>query len=108
MSDEDLDRLDRLAAARDQSRSEAIPLAIRRGAREELIRVALERYREGEVGMRGAAEVAGLTIAEMMQEAGERGVLSNEEAPDLAAGSLPSRFVGPEVSGLPFSSRSIG
>lgn len=84
MSDEELDLLDRLAAEREESRSEAIRSAIRRGAREELIRLALQRYSHGEVGMRGAAEIAGLTIAEMMAEANERGVLSNYDEADLA------------------------
>ncbi|PSP75656.1 hypothetical protein BRC81_14820 [Halobacteriales archaeon QS_1_68_20] len=83
MSREELDLLDRLANERGESRSDAIRAAIRRGAREELIRIALQRYREGEVGMRGAAEIAGLTIAEMMHEANERGVLSNYDEADL-------------------------
>jgi len=77
MSEEELDLVERLAAERGVSRSDAIREAIRQGAREELIRIALERYREGKVGMRGAAEIAGATIAEMMHEANERGVLSN-------------------------------
>lgn len=83
MSDEELNLLDRLAAERGQSRSEAIREAIRRGAREELVRLALQRYRDGAVGMRGAAEIAGLTIAEMMREANERGVLMNYDPADL-------------------------
>ncbi len=84
MSEEELDLVARLADARGESRSNAIRAAIRRGAREELVRVAIERYREGEVGMRGAAALAGLTIAEMMTEANERGVLSSLEEADLA------------------------
>lgn len=83
MSDEELDLLDRLADERGESRSEAIRAAIRRGAREELLRIALQRYRDGEVGMRGAAEIAGLTIAETTHEANERGVLSNYDEADL-------------------------
>lgn len=83
MSDEELDLVDRLAAERGVSRSDAIREAIRQGAREELVRIALERYREGEVGMRGAAELAGQTIAEMMAEANERGVLLNYDEADL-------------------------
>ena len=83
MSDEELDLVDRLAAERGVSRSDAIREAIRRGAREELVRLALERYREGEVGMRGAAELAGVTIAEMMAEANERGILLNYDEVDL-------------------------
>lgn len=51
MSEEELSLLDKLAKQGGHSRSEAIRQAIRRGAREELIRVALHRYRDGEVGM---------------------------------------------------------
>ncbi len=84
MSDTELDLVARLAEAKGESRSDAIRQAIRQGAREELIRVALQRYQDGAVGMRGAAELAGLTIAEMMAEANDRGVLSNYDEVDLA------------------------
>jgi len=83
MSDDELDLVDRLAAESGGNRSDAIRAAIRRGAREELIRVALQRYQNGEVGMRGAAAVAGLTIAEMMHEANERGVMLQYDEADL-------------------------
>jgi len=83
MSEDELDVVERLARAKDESRSEAIRQAIRRGAHEELIRIALQRYRDGDVGMRGAAELAGLSIAEMMVEANDRGVLSNYDEVDL-------------------------
>lgn len=85
MSDEELDLLDRLAEQRGSGRSDAIREAVQRGAREELIRIALERYREGEVGMRGAAEIADVSIAQMMAEANERNVLSNYDDADLEA-----------------------
>lgn len=83
MSDEELDLVDRLAEARGASRSEVIRDALRRGAREELVRLALQRYQDGEVGIRGAARIAGLSIAEMMREANERDVLSNYDEADL-------------------------
>ena len=83
MDDEALALIDRLARHRGESRSEAIRTAIRRGAREELVRLALQRYRDDEVGMRGAADIAGLTIAEMMHEANERDVLSNYDEAEL-------------------------
>lgn len=83
MSDEELDLLDRLAEQQDGSRSDAIRAAIRAGAREELTRLALEKYQHGEVGMRGAADIAGLTIGEMMAEANERGILQNYDEADL-------------------------
>lgn len=84
MSEEELDLLDRLATQRGGGRSDAIREAIRRGAREELIRIALQRYQNGEVGMRGAAEIADVSIARMMREANERGILSNYDEIDLA------------------------
>jgi predicted HTH domain antitoxin len=83
MSSDELSLLDRLAELRGGSRSDAVREAIRVGAREELIRLALDRYRDGEVGMRGAADMAGLSIAEMMAEANDRGVLSNYDEADL-------------------------
>lgn len=84
MSEEELALVERLAESTGTSRSDAIRTALRRGAREELIRRALEEYRDGDVGIRGAADLAGLTIAEMMTEANERGVLTNYDDVDLA------------------------
>lgn len=83
MSDEELDALDRLSEARGVSRNEALRVAVRRGAREELLRIAFEQYRNGEVGMRGAAEIVGLTFGEMMDEANEREVRSNYDESEL-------------------------
>ncbi|MEZ3144521.1 UPF0175 family protein [Halobaculum sp. MBLA0143] len=84
MDDEEIDLLDRLAEERGGSRSEAIRAAVQRGAREELVRAAIEQYRDGEVGIRGAADIANLSIAEMMREANERGVLLNYDVSELA------------------------
>lgn len=85
MSDEELDLVDKLVALQGGNRSDAIREALRRGAREELIRIALQRYQDGEVGMRGAADIAGLSIAEMMAEANDRGILSNYDEADLTS-----------------------
>jgi len=85
MSEAEIDLVERLAAERGVSRSDAIRRAIRQGAREELVRIALERYREGKLGMRGAAELAGVTIGEMMAEANDRGVVANFDEADLDA-----------------------
>lgn len=83
MSDDELELLDRLATERGGGRSDAIREAVRRGAREELVRIALERYQAGAVGMRGAAEIADVSIARMMAEANDRGILSNYDEADL-------------------------
>ena len=85
MSEAELDLVERLAAERGVSRSDAIRQAIRQGAREELVRIALERYREGKLGMRGAADLADATIAEMMAEANDRGVVANLDENELGA-----------------------
>lgn len=50
---------------------------------EEPIRVAIERYRDGAVGLRGAADIAGCSIAEVMREANERGVQLNYDPSEL-------------------------
>lgn len=84
MSQEELELVERLAEQAGTSRSDAIRQALRRGAREELLRRALQAYRDDEVGMRGAAEIAGVSIAEMMAEANDCGVLTNYDEADLA------------------------
>jgi len=83
MEEEEIETVEKLADELGVSRSEAIRIAVRGGAREELVRVALRRYQEGEIGMRDAAELADKTVAEMMAEANERGVLSNYDEADL-------------------------
>ena len=47
------------------------------------LQLALERYREGNVGMRGAAEIADVPIAKVMREANERKIRSNYDEDDL-------------------------
>ena len=83
MEEEEIELVERLADEMGVSRSDAIRIAVRGGAREELVRVALRKYQEGEIGMRGAAEVADTTVADMMAEANERGVLSNYDEAEL-------------------------
>jgi len=47
------------------------------------VSTALQRYRDGEIGMRGAAAIAGCSIGEMMTHAHERGVISNYDEEEL-------------------------
>ena len=49
------------------------------------LRISLERYRKGEVGVRGAAAIADVSIARVMREANERGVRSNYDETDSRA-----------------------
>lgn len=83
MDENELEMVERLADEIGVSRSDAIRIAVRGGAKEELIRIALQRYQEGEIGMRDAAELTDMTISEIMAEANERGVLSNYDEADL-------------------------
>ncbi|WP_276251745.1 UPF0175 family protein [Haloarcula rara] len=48
------------------------------------VETALQRYQDREVGMRGAARLAGLTISEMMATADERGIVSNFDEDELS------------------------
>lgn len=83
MDEDEIEMVERLAEEMGVSRSDAVRIAVRGGAENELIRIALQRYQEGEIGMRDAAELADTTISEMMAEANERGVLSNYDEADL-------------------------
>jgi len=83
MDEDELEIVERLADEMGVSRSDAIRIAVRDGAKQELVRIALQRYQEGKIGMRDAAELADMTISEMMAEANQRGVLSNYDEADL-------------------------
>jgi len=83
VSEEELDVLGRLTAARGEGHGAVVRAVVRHEVQQELLRVAVERYSDGEVGMRGAAAIAGLSITEMMRAANEREVLSNYDASEL-------------------------
>ncbi|MFB6178544.1 MAG: hypothetical protein ABEI77_02330 [Halorientalis sp.] len=83
LSEEDVTLIDRLVELRGGTRPEIVRTAVRTCIREELLDIGLERYRNREVGLRGAAELAGLTISETMAAANERTVYSNETVREL-------------------------
>jgi predicted HTH domain antitoxin len=83
MEEDEIEMVERLAEEMGVSRSDAVRIAVRGGAKDELVRIALQRYQEGEIGMRDAAELAGTTVSEMMAEANKRGVLINYDEADL-------------------------
>jgi predicted HTH domain antitoxin len=70
MDEDEIEMVERLAEEMGVSRSDAV-------------RIGLQRYQEGEIGVRDAAELADTTISEMMAEANERGVLSNYDETNL-------------------------
>lgn len=84
LDEEMLALVEGLADETGASRSDAIRQALRWGASEALVELALQRYQSGEIGMRGAADLSGLSIGETMAEANQRGVSTDYEAADLA------------------------
>ncbi len=68
---EDLEELARLER---RDKAEVVREILVEGVRERRIEAALRLYREGKVTLWKAAELAGLSLWEMVEEAGRRGV----------------------------------
>ncbi len=83
LSKDTLREVDRLAARLKTDRSEALRRFIDRGLREARIDMALELLRERKASMGRAAEVAGVTLYEMLDLARERGIPSGYGPEDL-------------------------
>ena len=83
ISEETLAEVDRLADRLKTDRSEALRRFLERGLREARLDVALELLRESRVSMGRAAELAGVTLYEMLDLARQRGVQSGYGAQDL-------------------------
>jgi predicted HTH domain antitoxin len=83
LSKETLAEVDRLAARLKTDRSEALRRFIDRGLREAKIDSALDLLRGKKASMGRAAEMAGVTLYEMLDLARERGVPSGYGPEDL-------------------------
>ena len=83
ISEETLAEVDRLADRLKTDRSEALRRFLERGLREARLDVALELLRESRVSMGRAAELAGVTLYEMLDLARQRGVPSGYGPQDL-------------------------
>ena len=83
ISEETLAEVDRLADRLKTDRSEALRRFLERGLREARLDVALELLRESKVSMGRAAELAGVTLYEMLDLARQRGVPSGYGPKDL-------------------------
>lgn len=94
LSEPELTLLDRLVQLRGTSRSDILGDAVRSHVREQLVDIALARYHQGTVGMRGAAEIAGLPIHQMVAVAADRDVASNLDATELDRASQDLRTHG--------------
>lgn len=76
LSKETLEEVDRLAERLKTDRSEALRRFIERGLREARIDFALDLLRKGKVSMGRAAEMAGITLYEMIDLAREQRIPS--------------------------------
>lgn len=83
LPDDEVDELDAVADLLEEDRSTTIRKALRRGLREMRLRHAVGRYQAGEVSTNEAAELAGVSVAEWLQFAGERNLTTQLTREDL-------------------------
>ena len=67
--------IEKLAEILGVSRDEAFKMVLEEGIRELRLRKALELYASGKVGVKQAARIAGLSLAEWFEVAREKGLL---------------------------------
>lgn len=79
----DREELDRVAALLEQDRSTTMRQALREGMGTLRERHAVERYQHDDVSVNEAARLAGLSIADWLQLAGERGLTTQLDETDL-------------------------
>ena len=78
------DELDEVADLREQDRSTTMRQAIREGVETLRTRHAVERYGSGDVSVNEAARLAGVSIAEWLELAQARGLITQLSETDLA------------------------
>jgi predicted HTH domain antitoxin len=83
IGDEEKAELDEVAALLEQDRSTTMRQALREGVETLRTRHAVERYQSGDVSVHEAARLAGVSIAEWLELAGERGLTTQLSESDL-------------------------
>ena len=83
IADEEKAELDDVAELLEQDRSTTMRQAIREGVETLRTRHAVERYQSGDVSVNEAARLAGVSIAEWLELAGERGLTTQLDETDL-------------------------
>ena len=81
---EEKEALDELAELLEQDRSTTMRQAIREGTETLRVRHAVERYQSDDVSVNEAARLAGVSIAEWLELAHERGLTTQLDETDLA------------------------
>jgi len=84
LDEDERDELDEVAALLEQDRSTTMRRAIREGVETLRVRHAVERYGSGAVSVNEAARLAGVSIAEWLELAQERGLTTQLDETDLA------------------------
>lgn len=81
--DGDKEELDEVATLLEQDRSTTMRQALREGVETLRTRHAVERYQSGDVSVNEAAQLAGLSIAEWLELAQDRGLTTQLDETDL-------------------------
>lgn len=86
MEPEVYDIINKIAEEERVDKTKAIKILVFAGWKELRLEKALEKYKEGFVSIDKAAEIAGLTVNEMMQEAAAHGIKSEETLEEFREG----------------------
>jgi predicted HTH domain antitoxin len=81
--DDDEDALETVADLLGEDKSTTIRKALREGLHDLRVREAVLQYQSGKVGIKGAADLAGLSLGEWLQVADERGLTYQLSSDDL-------------------------
>lgn len=84
IGDDEKDELDEVAQLLEQDRSTTMRQALREGVETLRTRHAVERYQSDDVSVNEAARLAGVSIAEWLEIANERGLTTQLSETDLS------------------------
>ena len=84
IADEEKDELDEVATLLEQDRSTTMRQALREGVETLRVRRAVERYQSDDVSVNEAARLAGVSIAEWLEIAHDRGLTTQLDETDLS------------------------
>jgi len=91
ISDDDESELEAVAELLGEDKSSVIRKALDKGLTELRVRLAVERYQNGDLSVNQAAGVAGVSIAEWLEIARERNLTTQLTPSDLEADAAAAR-----------------
>ena len=83
LPDDEADELDEVADLLDEDRSTVIRKALDEGMHTLRVRVAVQRYQTGEVSMKQAARIAGVSLGEWFDIAGKHNLMCQLTPEDI-------------------------